>query len=143
MANSITVAMPASSFLGKDALRFRAIPDTLAASHLEGSECCLVHADHALSATRGVFLNPLVRVGYNGSAYDAVHLPSARLSPLQTYVAMWQSRMLRWTTTTALKVRTVRQRMERWTRDSGQVEQGAFCLVDEMHVLYDGGWKHV
>ena len=135
--------MPASSFVGPNALRFRAIPDSLAASHLEGSECCLIHADHALSATRGVFLNPLVRVGYNGSAYAAAQLPEARLSLLQTYVAMWQSRVLRWTTTAALRGRKVRGRVETWGRGTGGEEAGGFCLVDEMHVLYDGGWKHV
>ncbi|KAK4099076.1 glycosyltransferase family 69 protein [Parathielavia hyrcaniae] len=67
------VAMPASTFTGIRGLQFRGLPDSLAASHLEASECCLVHADNPGSRTRGVFVNPAVRVGYTRAAYDAVH----------------------------------------------------------------------
>ncbi|EAQ87609.1 hypothetical protein CHGG_04228 [Chaetomium globosum CBS 148.51] len=59
--------------LGIRGLRFRGIPDSLAALHLEASECCLIHADNPGSRTRGVYVNPAVRVGYNRLAYDAVH----------------------------------------------------------------------
>ncbi|KAL2164904.1 hypothetical protein VTH06DRAFT_200 [Thermothelomyces fergusii] len=67
------VAMPASAFAGIGGLRFRGIPDDLAAAHLEASECCLIHADNPASRPRGVFVNPAVRVGYDRKAYDAVH----------------------------------------------------------------------
>jgi hypothetical protein len=135
--------MPAQSFVGEHALRFRGIPDSLAEAHLEGSECCLIHADDALSTSLGVYLNPLVQVGYNGSAYNAVHAPAAVLSPLQVYGAVWKSRVVRWTTTTALRVRALRTRVQRWGQATGQVERGVFCLVDEMQVLYARGWRHV
>ncbi|SPQ25522.1 32d47f56-b61b-4914-af33-11debf7c489f [Thermothielavioides terrestris] len=66
------VAMPASTFTGLRGLRFRGLPDSLAAAHLEASECCLIHADNPASRSRGVFLNPAVRVGYSRAAYDRV-----------------------------------------------------------------------
>lgn len=56
------VAMDASAFYDQN-LTFRGIPDDLASLHLEGSECCLIHADNPLSHSKGVFLNPNVRVG--------------------------------------------------------------------------------
>ena len=45
-------------------LRFRGVPDTLAERHVEGSECCLIHADNRLSKDLGIWINPNVRVGY-------------------------------------------------------------------------------
>lgn len=44
--------------------RFRGVPDTLAHHHIEGSECCIIHADNRLSQHQGVWINPNVRVGY-------------------------------------------------------------------------------
>ncbi|KAL2267239.1 hypothetical protein VTJ83DRAFT_4516 [Remersonia thermophila] len=111
------VAMPASTFLGISGLRFRGIPDSLAAAHLEASECCLVHADNPASASRGVFLNPAVRVGYTRAAYDAVH-PS---SPAASWVGLgaiwwglWKNRLARWVTTPWFQERVVRGRIEAW-----------------------------
>ncbi|KAF4929754.1 hypothetical protein CGCVW01_v001272 [Colletotrichum viniferum] len=68
------VAMPAAPFLASEAsgrrLRFRAVADSLAEEkHLEGSECCLIHVDNPLTEHLGVWLNPRVRVGYDGDAY--------------------------------------------------------------------------
>ncbi|KAI8244293.1 hypothetical protein K4K53_003159 [Colletotrichum sp. SAR 10_77] len=68
------VAMPAAPFLAPEAsgrrLRFRAVADSLAEEkHLEGSECCLIHVDNPLTEHLGVWLNPRVRVGYDGDAY--------------------------------------------------------------------------
>lgn len=83
-------------------LRFRAIPDGLVESHLEGSECCLIHADSPLSPTKGVWLNPSVRVGYSGLAYDAVH-GECGLSPYAILAGLWTNRLLRWFTTTYVK----------------------------------------
>ncbi|KAI9884015.1 MAG: hypothetical protein M1823_004205 [Watsoniomyces obsoletus] len=50
-------------------LRFKAIPDSLAQAHLEGSECCIIHLENPLVPSRGIWLNPLVRVTYDLQAY--------------------------------------------------------------------------
>ncbi|EFY90951.1 polysaccharide export protein (CAP59) [Metarhizium acridum CQMa 102] len=55
------VVMPAEPFVSSTKLRFRGVPDSLANYHLEGSECCLIHADNPLSRTLGVYLNPKVK----------------------------------------------------------------------------------
>ncbi|OAQ97990.1 hypothetical protein LLEC1_03544 [Akanthomyces lecanii] len=49
------VVMPADPFVSPTKLRFRGIPDSLALQHLEGSECCLIHADNPLSKTLGAW----------------------------------------------------------------------------------------
>lgn len=55
-------------------LQFRGVPDSLAVSHVEGSECCLIHADnHRLRAEKGVWINPNVRVTFNASTYPLVN----------------------------------------------------------------------
>ncbi|RMZ82432.1 hypothetical protein DV737_g2093, partial [Chaetothyriales sp. CBS 132003] len=58
-----------------DGLRFRAIGDSLAAKHLEASECCLIHADLTAmgAAQHGIYINPAVRVGYTEKAYNLTH----------------------------------------------------------------------
>jgi hypothetical protein len=48
--HSNAVAMPARPFVSSPSLRFRGIPDSLAASYIEGSECCLIHTDVRKSA---------------------------------------------------------------------------------------------
>ncbi|OAA60973.1 polysaccharide export protein [Niveomyces insectorum RCEF 264] len=58
-------------------LVFRGVDDSLAALHLEASECCLIHADNPLaaapsSAGGGVWLNPNVRVAYSVPVYQQV-----------------------------------------------------------------------
>ncbi|KAL9009951.1 MAG: hypothetical protein Q9173_005067 [Seirophora scorigena] len=67
------IAFDAAPFYHTPPLRFRGIPDSLARYHIEGSECCLVHADNPLTSIRGVWLNPNVRVGYSAEAYEEVH----------------------------------------------------------------------
>lgn len=54
-------------------LKFRGLPDSLAKSHLEASECCLIHSDNPLRSTKGIFLNPNVRVSYNATTYSKVN----------------------------------------------------------------------
>ncbi len=135
--------MPAEPFIGEQALRFRGTSDSLAAHHLEGSECCLIHADNPLSATKGIFLSPTVRVGYNVSAYNAMHSPKAVLSPLGIYVALWQNRLMRWFTSPWFKERTVHSRVLKWVEETKEKEPGEFCLVNEMQVIFERGWKHV
>ncbi|RFU33789.1 hypothetical protein B7463_g2534, partial [Scytalidium lignicola] len=67
------VVFQAEPFYHNPPLRFRGIPDSLATHHLEGSECCLIHADNDLSARKGVWLNPNVRVSYNAEADEVVN----------------------------------------------------------------------
>jgi hypothetical protein len=134
-------------------LRFRGIPDSLATHHLEGSECCIIHADNPLSAQKGVWLNPNVRVAYDGKAYEYVHSAgwpspssffSSKISGWQIWAWNWENRVRRWFTTDSFKRRTVSKRMKEWqTTKEGREGNGEFCLVNEMHVLADNGWAHV
>lgn len=136
--------MPAEIFTGASPVRFRGIPDSLAATHLEGSECCLIHADNPLSKTKGVWVNPKVRVGYTREAYEAAVVSEAALSSWTVAFRLWANRVRRWTSTPALKARTVASRVEAWKRGNpGQEEPGMFCLINEMQVLRKIGWAHV
>lgn len=135
-------------------LQFRGIPDSLAKQHLEGSECCLIHADNPLSGQRGVWLNPDVRVAYSGEAYEAVHpvASSSWTTGWQRLSGRWENRVRRWFTSDAVKSRKVFHRLRSWQTESTaskknagekRVEPGGFCLVDEMHVIVANGWAHV
>jgi hypothetical protein len=136
--------MPAQVFTGTSPLRFRGIPDTLAAAHLEGSECCLVHADNPLSLQDGVFVNPAVRVGYSREAYEAVRAGEGALSSLTVLSRLWENRIRRWVTTPALKSNVVASRVRKWKEDDPKhAEPGDFCLINEMQVLRKIGWAHV
>jgi hypothetical protein len=153
------VFMPVGPFLGDspgaerdkaNKLRFRAIPDSLAQRHLEGSECCLIHADNPLSATHGVYLNPNVRVSYNGSVYDALHAPRALMSPFAIWRRVWANRILRWCTTVLFKEGVVESRVRAWRAEGKRAadpemrsERGRVCLINEMQVLHERGWRHV
>ncbi|KAM0446666.1 hypothetical protein ACHAO4_009338 [Trichoderma viride] len=138
------VVMPAEPFISSTKLRFRAVSDSLAAHHLEGSECCLIHADNPLSKTKGVYLNPRVRVGYNYPAYAATHpATKAWVSPWDIFAGRWVNRFRRWTTWT-FDSWVVRWRVGRWEREKkGNREPGEFCLINEMQVLVHNGWAHV
>jgi hypothetical protein len=146
------VSMPASAFTGLRGLRFRGLPDSLAEAHLEASECCLIHADNPASRTRGVWLNPAVRVGYNRAAYDAVHPGGGGswVSLWGVYGGLWRNRFGRWfrTGTAWLEERQVRGRIEKWVGEGrrvkeNRVENGGFCVIDEMQVVVHNGWKHL
>ena len=135
--------MPAEPFVSSTQLRFRGVPDSLATHHLEGSECCLIHADNPLSKTRGVYLNPRVRVGYNLPAYVATHPDSPWVSTWQIFRGLWANRLLRWGRWT-LERWAVRTRVSAWEKEGrGNREPGEFCLINEMQVLADNGWRHV
>ncbi|KJZ78381.1 hypothetical protein HIM_02419 [Hirsutella minnesotensis 3608] len=137
------VVMPADPFVSSTKLRFRGIPDSLARHHLEGSECCLIHADNPLSKTLGVYLNPRVRVGYNEAAYKATHRGAAWVSPWDIFKGLWTNRIKRWTVP-ALEGLVVDRRVARWKEERpGNYEPGQFCLINEMQVLVDNGWAHV
>lgn len=141
------VAFDAASFIHpREPLRFRGIADSLAVSHLEGSECCLIHADNERHGWKradrmGVWVNPLVRVGYNYPAYmyQRVTMYSWREYWLSIPVRIGTSLLgLPW------RNRKVKRRVDGWVKEKeGREEPGDFCLVDEMHVLVENGWKHV
>lgn len=138
------VAMPTDPFTSNPPLRFRAVPDSLAEYHLEGSECCLIHADNPLSQTKGVYVNPTVRVGYNGLAYDAIHPLRAWVSLQNVALALWENRVRRWIPTQIFKKLAVRRRVASWeSGDTGRFEPGEFCVINEMQVLAANGWAHV
>ncbi|KAJ8105383.1 hypothetical protein OPT61_g10212 [Boeremia exigua] len=135
------VAMPAEPFAADPPLRFRGIPDSLSASHLEGSECCLVHVDNPLQARKQTYVNPQVLVGYSGEAYDAVHPQPLLQSSWRISAALWESRVRRWFTSPWLKEWTVRRRVERWRAANKDRKEGGESAVT--HILsksapYDG-----
>lgn len=138
------VAIPAEPFVADVPLRFRGIADSLASFHLEGSECCLIHADNPLRHEKRTYVNPQVQVGYSGSAYNAIHPQHVSSSARQIVRALWENRIRRWTTYPALKDWLVRRRVQQWKTTSGNVEEsGTVCLINEMQVLAENGWAHV
>ncbi|UPK96410.1 hypothetical protein LCI18_007345 [Fusarium solani-melongenae] len=138
------VVMPAGSFVGGQGLTFRAIDDSLAAKHLEGSECCLIHADNPQSETKGVYLNPNVRVGYDRRAYELVHPRGPWVTHTQILYGLWKNRLARWFTTPWFKERWVRSLERAWQRQNpGRSEDGMMCVINEMQVLVHNGWAHV
>lgn len=142
------VAFDAAPFQQPDPLQFRGISDSLAEFHLEASECCLIHADNPLSATKGVWRNPSVRVGYSGEAYDAVHRDEGWPSRRDRLVGLWTVRLganvafwRRW-----WEDGTVLARMRQWQAQQQRAvteETGVHCIVNEMQVLAGNGWMHV
>ena len=122
---------------GTDPLRFRGIPDSLAEFHLEASECCLVHVDNSLSASRGVWLNPNVRVAYTSAAFEIVSNDKG-LWPLPTdrILGIWRNRLRRWLTFTIQKSWMVGRRIRAWERQGKDLEHepGPQCLINEMQV---------
>ena len=142
-------------------VRYRGTPDTLGAKSVEGSECCLVHADMFANgqADQGIWVNPAVRVGYSRAAYDAVHDTSVNshwMSPNEYITSIYHNRLQRLLTLNGASPfsaewaerRAVQSRLTAW-RDEGRllgenrVEPGEYCLVHEMHTLIWNGWAHV
>ena len=139
------MAFDSKPFYGVDRLQFRGIPDSLARHHVEASECCLIHVDNPLSATRGVWLNPDVRVGYNPEAYAVVHQGGDTWPPLgQSIRGVWNNRFWRWLIPTVLKSSQINRQVKAWMRENSQhYEPGVDCLINEMQVLIANGWAHV
>ena len=138
------VVFDSKPFYSSSPLAFRGVPDSLAAYHLEASECCLIHADNPLSTTQGVWLNPKVRVGYNPEAYTAVHPYSLWPDAVAAYRGVWSARLNSWMTTPVIKSVRVNSRLKRWQRkDPERHEPGKQCLINEMQVLIENGWAHV
>lgn len=143
VADIVPVAMDAKPYYGTTTpLRFRGVPDSLAEHHVEGSECCLIHADNPLSPRKGVWLNPRVRVGYSTAAYEAV--TTAAPYPSSIVWALWGNRVRRWLTTTWFENSIVTRRLAAWqAEDTSRREPGTACLVNEMQVLIENGWAHL
>ncbi|MCJ1307095.1 hypothetical protein MMC25_000741 [Agyrium rufum] len=144
--NGAVVFDAAPFYNGMQALRFRGIPDSLADFHLEGSECCLIHADNPLTKSRGIWVNPDVRVAYSQEAYDAVN-PTTGQWPAgrKRIVGIWQNRFRRWFTFTMHKSWRISGRVVEWEKLGLDQEQDPApqCLINEMQVLVENGWKHV
>jgi hypothetical protein len=150
--NSLTI-FDAKPFYNNPPLSFRAIPDTLAAKHIEASECCLIHVDNELSASKGVWLNPNVRVTYNNVSDAIVNPKGGGTWPTRgvKLKGVWTYRWIRWSQWLSrwLRDRRVSTRFQQWKNEPRQegedehVEPGTACLVDEMQVLLSNGWKHV
>lgn len=134
-------------------LEFRGISDQLAEKHVEGSECCLIHADMARMARgedpkkyKGIWINPNVRVGYNEVAFQAVNRKEGWPTAYGKVDGVWANRW-HWATGWYWRWR------ERWVVDSavrswerageGRKEEGEFCLADSMQVLVGNGWMHI
>ncbi|KAF7953705.1 uncharacterized protein EAE97_001104 [Botrytis byssoidea] len=146
------VVFQAEPFYENPSLRFRGVPDSLAQYHIEGSECCLIHADNNLSLTKGIWLNPKVRVSYNSEADSVVNSKRGKWpSKREILEGVWSNRWARWTG--FLKRFTERfsvaMRVQRWRREAfvvGQTEvneKGVYCLINEMQVLVENGWAHI
>ncbi|RYO80209.1 hypothetical protein DL766_009329 [Monosporascus sp. MC13-8B] len=143
------VVFDAAPFYTDPPLQFRGVDDSLADLHLEGSECCLVHADNYLAPAKGVWLNPNVRVGYDLAAYAAVRtdrFPGA----FWAVVGAWANRSNRWLAglQSSLEARTVQRRLVQWQAEtpSGELpryEPGYACLINEMQIMWSNGWKHL
>lgn len=137
---------------GIDRLEFRGIADSLADMHLEGSECCLIHADNPLSddPDLGVWLNPNVRVGYTTLAYHAMHQGAGFPTAWDAFIGSWYNRWWRWRGAVQLSLEkyTVTSRIHNWIKEGEKlgerrVEKGVYCLINEMQIMYSNGWKHL
>jgi len=144
------VVFKAEPFYALPPLRFRGVSDSLAKYHLEGSECCLIYDDakFKMGDQQGVWLNPNVRVGYNATAYAQVHPTNDVTWPngSEKVWGMWKNRWSRWL---GEPIRTierlrVKRRVRQWeAEEKDNVETALHCLINEMQVLFESGWKHV
>ncbi|KAF2746648.1 glycosyltransferase family 69 protein [Sporormia fimetaria CBS 119925] len=142
------VAMDAAPFQRVGPLEFRGTPDSLAQLHLEASECCLIHVDNPLTTTKGVWINPNVRVGYSAEAYAAVNPTTKWPSMREAVLGLWKARLgavaAAWRN--YWEQWTVRSRIDHWKDWSISIvteERGVNCIVNEMQVLAANGWKHI
>ncbi|KAL7629547.1 hypothetical protein AAE478_001068 [Parahypoxylon ruwenzoriense] len=143
------VAFDSAPFYANPPLQFRGIDDSLADLHLEGSECCLIHADNYLTTEKGVWLNPNVRVGYDVNAYYQIRA-NRFPDPFWTVAGAWINRLRGWSVAlqSQLENRTVRNRLEQWKLetpdgDLPRYEPGEACLINEMQIMWSNGWKHL
>ncbi|KAF8859742.1 glycosyltransferase family 69 protein [Acephala macrosclerotiorum] len=146
------VVFDAAPFYNDPPLQFRGIPDTLADKHLEGSECCLIHADNPLVRDKGVWLNPNVRVSYNEAADKIVNPEEGGWPSASGKVqGIWANRWAYWTGWPWRwgAEKKVERKLKEWEvgeRKDGEAERhepGKICLVDETQILLSNGWMHI
>lgn len=142
------VVFQAEPFYHSKPLSFRGIDDSLALHHLEGSECCLIHTDNPLSVSKGVWLNPNVRVSYNPEADKVVHpLTGTWPNRSERFFGIWENRWARLTgfPQRYLESSTVQKRLRLWREENhGETrEDGDDCLINEFQVIVYNGWAHV
>lgn len=142
------VAFKAEPFYAPSPLRFRGVADSLAKYHLEGSECCLIHADYQRVDDEGVWLNPNVRVGYNPYAYETVNPQYGGVWPTwrEKVKGVWQNRLSRWLVWPRRwsEKLQVKRRVRAWEAEGkDNHEEALHCLINEMQVLVENGWQHV
>lgn len=123
-------------------LRFRAIQDSLAEFYLEASECCLIHYDNPVTASKGVWMNPNVRVAYDTVRYDAAHTSSGWPSTTEATIGhLWE--LMTWILRLKGRWKVIDRRFEEWTRKSMlNSEIGLDCLVNKMMVVSEKGRWH-
>ncbi|KAI1336868.1 cryptococcal mannosyltransferase 1-domain-containing protein [Xylariaceae sp. FL0016] len=143
------VAFDSKPFYSNPPLEFRGIDDSLADLHLEGSECCLIHADNYLTPDKGAWLNPNVRVGYSVKAYHDIHTNHFP-TPFWAVAGAWINRFQggRMAIQSQLEARVVHRRLEQWKietpdGDLPRYEPGEACLINEMQIMWSNGWKHL
>ncbi|PBP21609.1 polysaccharide export protein [Diplocarpon rosae] len=166
------ISLDANPFYANPPLKFRGIPDSLGDEHLEGSECCLIHADNAqLRREKGVWINPNVRVAYNASAYSKANGGAEIKSDVadvnygvpggdgsvwpgrrEMITGIWMNRWARWFKRAQIwsEKRVVMSRVRGWIEKGERLdppqqraELGLECLINEMQVLFGSGWRHV
>ncbi|KAF5874474.1 putative polysaccharide export protein [Botrytis fragariae] len=130
-------------------LRFRGVPDSLAEKHVEGSECCLIHADNPSREKKGIYVNPNVRVGYKREVYEMVNGKGGWPGRWEAVRGVWGVRMgwvREWGSGWVERGR-VGRRVQKWTKEGEgkelREELGLECLINEMQVLYQSGWRHL
>lgn len=139
--NAMVVFDTASFY--ESGLLFRGVPDSLAGRHVEGSECCIIHAHNQL-AEKGVWMNPQVRVGYSAAAYYSMNGPSPWVSFSHLIRGSWGNWIRRWSTTIWFKKHIVRWRLAGWHKENpDKTGPASDSLVNEVRVLTANGWAHV
>jgi len=134
-----------------DGLRFRGTEDSLAKEHLEGSECCFIHSDNGMREEKGVWLNPNVRVAYKPDVYEVVGWGKGGWpGRWEMLKGTWTGRWVQWVGGIGRwsEDRVTGRRVEKWIREGRAIgeereEVGRECLINEMQVLFENGWKHV
>ncbi|KAE9369675.1 glycosyltransferase family 69 protein [Stipitochalara longipes BDJ] len=147
------VILDAAPFYANPPLEFRGIDDKLAEKHVEGSECCLIHADIKRMARgedprkyKGVWINPNVRVGYNVDSFKGVNMAGGWPTRYGKIDGVWANRW-HWATGWYWRWRErwiVEGAVRTWEREGKErKEEGAYCLEDSMQVLVENGWVHI
>ena len=128
----------------RNPLSFRAVNDSLAGSYLEASECCLIHYDNPSSSSKGVWMNPNVRVGYDVMRYEAVHRPSGWPSSAETMSGRVAD-LFHWLVRLKGRRELIDRQYEEWAqKDTSKTEIGSDCLVNQMMVVSENGtWSEV